>query len=486
VVSVDGHGWAGVTDANGNFDFGEVPPDTYTVTGEAPTANASQTLSAPAGATTQFILTAPRAHIAVHVQTPMGDPVKDVTVSVDGHGWAGVTDANGNFDFGEVPPDTYTVKGEKDNCIPNSQTLNAPVGAMTSFTLVMTPVTVTITLAQPVACPGHPLVITATGNPAGGTFAWTIAAPAADLVDAAGNSVRAGDTVNLRGFQGDPATGNIPTQTATISVTYTLASGQKATASQNVTIHEIKFAVTNNTINQSPTTVVESAAVLKVTFGAAATMSTDPQVEIQLDASCPRKADCASNHRVAWLQTVWTFVSDKRYTHTLSHKTPAMPVRDALPGAPFPFYDAPTVFTGDKDKETAHHEDSPGTSADWTDPRGAAPAPPPAKNRQLRQVVRTESFTAWLVVQNIEWAAHDLAGSFAFVGNFDWSMGITLAVDTSQAVGSRATPQTAAPTVPASITTGKGGNAPNLAAPVANTTTNDPAILHIDPAPELP
>ena len=133
-VSVDGHGWSGVTDANGDFDFGEVPPDTYTVTGELTSGNISQTLNAPAGASTLFTLTAPMAQIAVHVQTPTGDPVKDVTVSVDGHGWSGVTDANGDFNFGEVPPDTYTVTGE----FPSgniSQTLNAPQGTSTQFTL---------------------------------------------------------------------------------------------------------------------------------------------------------------------------------------------------------------------------------------------------------------------------------------------------------------------------------------------------------------
>lgn len=427
---------------------------------------------------------APKAHIAVHVQTTKGDPVKDVTVSVDGQGWAGVTDADGNFDFGDVPPGTYTVKGEKDTFVPSSQTQNAPAGASTQYKLVMDPITVTITLAQPVACPGHPLGITATGNPSGGTFAWTISAPAADLVDGGGASVRAGATVNLRGFSPDTTTGNIPAQTASISVTYTL-SGQKATANQDVTIHEIKFVVTNDTINSSPTTVVESAALLTVTFGAAATMSTDPQVEIQLDATCPRKADCAANHQVGWLQTVLTFVSDQRYTHTLIHKTPAMPVRDALPGAPAPFYSAPTPFTADKDKETAHHEDSPGTRAAWTDPRAASPSPPPAKNKQLRQVTRTESFTAWLVVQNIEWATHDPDNAFAFPGHFDWSMGVTLAVDTTQAVGSRATPATTPPTVPAKISTGKGGTSPNLKAPVANDTTNAAAVLHIDPAPGI-
>ena len=39
-------------------------------------------------------------------------------------------------------------------------------------------VTVAIELPQPVACPGHPLPIRATGSPAGGTYAWSVSGAA--------------------------------------------------------------------------------------------------------------------------------------------------------------------------------------------------------------------------------------------------------------------------------------------------------------------
>jgi hypothetical protein len=77
----------------------------------------------------------------VHVQSTDGSPIAGVTVSVDGKGWDGVTDADGNFDFGDVPADTYTVTGQKD-CFgpaPVSQTLDAPAGVSTQYQLVLTP-----------------------------------------------------------------------------------------------------------------------------------------------------------------------------------------------------------------------------------------------------------------------------------------------------------------------------------------------------------
>lgn len=58
-VSVDGKNWSSFTDNSGNVDFGDVPVDTYTVTAEVGSAKASQTLSAPANATTQFLLKIP-------------------------------------------------------------------------------------------------------------------------------------------------------------------------------------------------------------------------------------------------------------------------------------------------------------------------------------------------------------------------------------------------------------------------------------------
>jgi hypothetical protein len=77
------------------------------------------------------------AHIAVHVQTKAGDPIQGVTVSVDGLPLSGPTDKDGNLDFGNVPPNTYTVKGQKSGLTPASQQQTAPANVLTKFTLVM-------------------------------------------------------------------------------------------------------------------------------------------------------------------------------------------------------------------------------------------------------------------------------------------------------------------------------------------------------------
>jgi hypothetical protein len=345
-----------------------------------------------------------------------------------------------------------------------------------------TTVTVVINLSQPVACPGHPLAIQAVGTPSGGTYAWSISGGTAALVDGAGAPIAAGPDVNLRAFQADDATGKIPAQTATVTVTYTHPNGT-ATASKPVPIHKIDFEVTDTNITGGVTQVTESAAGAR--FGNAAgvaTMSTDPKVKIKLDPSCPRKADCAANHRVGWLQTMLTTDLRLRWRHTLISWAAPMPIRDIITGAPtFPFYFWVQAFTADNDTQTAHHEDSPGNyTVPWTDSRPTAPAPPPALNGQLRQVFFGDSFNAWLVVQNIEWSAHDLPGSFAYQKNFSWSCRLDFAVDTTQAVGSRCTP-TSNPAIINAMSNGKGGSSPNLAAPVYNssvaaTTTAEPAI----------
>jgi carboxypeptidase family protein len=150
-VSTD-QGQTGTTGPDGVYDFGEVPPGTYTVSGQkdnygppgGTTAGPnSDSRAAAAGTSTQFelVLDPIGAEMSVHVQTPDGSAVEGVTVSVDGKGWSGVTDKDGNFDFGQVPPDTYTVKAEKDgyDLTSASQTQNVPVNASTQFTIVLTP-----------------------------------------------------------------------------------------------------------------------------------------------------------------------------------------------------------------------------------------------------------------------------------------------------------------------------------------------------------
>jgi hypothetical protein len=190
-VSVAELGLSGITGADGVYDFGEVAPGTYTVSGQkdaySPSAGnasspASQSLPAPAGTSTQYQLKLdPGARMAVLVQQTDGTPVQGVTVSVDGKGWSGVTDASGNFDFGVVPPDTYTVTAQ-GNCpsppppSPISQTQPVPQGASTQFKLVLPPADFDLTAPCRILKPGGNSVQMSVsekpGNPAG-TYTWT-------------------------------------------------------------------------------------------------------------------------------------------------------------------------------------------------------------------------------------------------------------------------------------------------------------------------
>ena len=221
-----------------------------------------------------------------------------------------------------------------------------------------------------------------------------------------------------------------------MTVVYTYTNGQTANAHQDITIHKIDFVVTNNAITAGVIGPQKSAT--GVTIGPSPgnrEIVTDPKVEIQLDASCRRKAACAGNHHVGWLQTMQSSDLRIRYRDSLLTwgLSPAAPIRDSLcprtsgptcGAATFPFYGANTAFAADRDKQTAHHEDSPNLPATWADPRSGAPTPPatvpPAVNPQLRQMFFNDTFTAWLVVQNREWSVHDMNTSFAFLRNFDW------------------------------------------------------------------
>ena len=401
------------------------------------------------------------------------NPIPGATVDIAGPdaSTGNAVDGSGVVQKKAIKPGAYTATAKNTGY--TTETGNATVNSNATGTIEikLRPITVTIKLGQAVACPGHPLDITATGDPAGGSYAWTISAPAADLVDAAGTSTRAGNVINLRGFQPDTGTGNIPAQTAAITVAYTYTNGEKATANQSVTIHEIKFVVTNDAITAGVIGPQETGAGVTIGPGAGnREIVTDPQVEIQLDASCPRKAACAGNHRVGWLQTMLS--SDLRIRYRDSLLTwglvPPAPIRDAFATATFPFYSTVTSFSADRDKRTAHHEDSPNLPAGWTDPRPSAPPPPPPVNRQLRLMFFNDTFTAWLVVQNVEWSLHDMNNSFAFLRNFNWSAHLDITVDTTKAVGSRCTPASANVVAPANPATGKGGSSPVLTAPIAN------------------
>ena len=217
-----------------------------------------------------------------------GAPISGASVDIAG---PEASAGNSSGSQGEVKkhgitPGAYSATAKKTGYTTESGSATVNSNTTAKIEIKLTLITVKITLSQPVACPGHPLSITATGDPAGGTYAWTITAPAAALVDGAGAPVSTGPSVNLRGFQADTGTGNIPAQTASISVTYTYTNGEKANDKKDVTIHKIDFVVTNDAITAGVIGPQETAA--GVTIGPSAgnrEIVTDPKVEIQLDSS---------------------------------------------------------------------------------------------------------------------------------------------------------------------------------------------------------
>lgn len=353
-------------------------------------------------------------------------------------------------------------------------------------------VTVKINLwAGAVACPGHSHEIRAVGDPPGGTFSWSVSGEGATLVDIGGNPTNTGPRIWLRSFNPNNNGGFIPEQKARVSVTYTHPRG-KATDRKDVKIHKIDFSVTNKKMSAMRTGAQEAAASVTLwNFGATSEMSANPKVEIRLDASCPRKTLCAQNHRVGWLQTMLTNDRRIRYYDTLITWTAPMPIRDVWdPDSLPPFYHGPFVmtFAADRDKKTAHHEDSPSLPASWTDPRPVPPLSPTTPAwlrpspllRVLRQMFFSNSFTAWLVVQNIEWAGHDMPKSFVYLGNLDWSIHLDVAVDTKKAVGSRCKPKSRKVKA-GKLKKGKGGRNPSLKTPFFNTSQTSSTA----PAPPL-
>jgi hypothetical protein len=76
------------------------------------------------------------ADIAVHVQDPLGNPVSGASVEVIENGLSGTTDSNGDHDFGNVPPGSYTVKATLQTATA-SLTQNAPSGTTTQYILTL-------------------------------------------------------------------------------------------------------------------------------------------------------------------------------------------------------------------------------------------------------------------------------------------------------------------------------------------------------------
>jgi hypothetical protein len=347
----------------------------------------------------------------------------------------------------------------------------APVGNVSA----PPPPIVTIKLSSPVACPGHPLQIDAIGLPGGGSYEWHVTG--AQLVDGSGNPTTTGATVFLRGYQTDNSNGSIPAQNTGVGVVYTCPQG-KAEDRKTVPIHKIDFVVTNDAVTAGQVTAVEDRSGVTIyndVRAGAADISTSPKVQIKIDPSCPRKDDCAKNHRVGWLQTMLTNDRRIRYNDTLVSVTCPMPIRDVWdPDGLRPFYQNLYVkpFAGDGDTQTAHHEDSPKMVCPWYDPRASASwiGPRAPATSKLFQVFYANSFTAWLVVQNVEWSAHDNAGSYVYLRNFNWSAQLNIAVvDLTQDVGHICTPSYN-PVHVDPVQKGKGGSSPVLTAPFFNTT----------------
>jgi hypothetical protein len=166
-----------------------------------------------------------------------------------------------------------------------------------------------------------------------------------------------------------------------------------------------------------------------------------------------------------------------RYARALMTWTCPMPIRDVWhPDTQKPFYHAAFVlgFLSDGDTETAHHEDSPNLPATRYDPRPGAPG------GEIRQMFFSDSFTAWLVVQCVEWAQFDVPGSFVYLRHFDWSAQLNVTVDTSKHVGSWCSPASN-PVHIGDVGVGMGVTPPNLKDPFFNTSVRS----HIIPQPPI-
>jgi hypothetical protein len=321
---------------------------------------------------------------------------------------------------------------------------------------------VVIELAQAVACPGHALQINAKGSPAGGTYAWTV--EGAQLTDRSGRAADNGDTVYLRSFAPDNASGRIPETTAKVSVKYTHSNGS-ASASKEVTVHSIDFEVSGGKPRFSDLEAKEDSTRVFIEQRDAnvPTMNVDHQVKIRLGASCPRKQECVRNHRVGWLQDITAWEKSYRFRRRLVQwkLLEGPPIRDALSDDYSPFYAEPVAFDADGSAQV-NHSDSPAFGASWEDDRHDPPEASPLEN-----VVFKLGFTAWLAVQNREWIGRDATRSLVYLGNFDWSIDCVVTVVPRRPGGRRSKPQYFAPRLEA-IGKGQGARTPSFTEQNAN------------------
>ncbi len=348
-------------------------------------------------------------------------------------------------------------------------------------------VTVKITLwAGAVACPGHSHEIRAVGDPPGGTFSWSVSGGGATLVDIGGNPTNTGARIWLRCFQPNNNAGSIPEQKVQVSVTYTHPNGT-AKDTKSVIIHGIRFVVRNLRVKDNflVAELRENGLFLRTPSGLE-TIDTAPNVTIRHDGRCPRQADCARNHRVGWLQTIRTVRREGRWTNTLCTLNIPLPCRDAeWRDLNPPFYGDVHRFQGDGDTKKPSHKDGPGDANLYSDGRDGAPP-----QSALRKVSFRNSFTAWLAVQNIEWATHHLGQSFIFLRNFDWDFIFDVNVIWGQnparlPVVTGISPRRTRPRV-GRVQNGKGPRNPVLTGLRANAAAKQPNAVQCVAAPPLP
>jgi hypothetical protein len=414
-------------------------------------------------------------------------PIAGATVTVQGpfQTVSGTTDAStgasrGTVTFDPLIPDfKYVVVARNGSGFTQEMTVAyVPSGSESNpvkKTLKLTPVTVTLTLGLfTVACPGHPFQLDAKGTPADGDYTWSISGDG-QLRDSGGASpLTTGDRAFLVGYLPDNVNGKIPPKSATVSVTYSVRGGS-ASASQQVPIHGIDFVVTGNHVDGSIICAKEIDSGVNIgDDGLSNEILIAPFVQIKLgspDASnaCPRKDECAKNHRVGWLQTVTSWDAQGRYKDKVDPVPLPTPIRDGLPKKqdtkpPFALPNTVKIFLHDGDRQAAIHVDSPGAAWAWEEPFLVF------FSTELIHASFSASFTSWLVVQNIEWSSHDRDGSFVFLGNFDWSVALDFDVDTTQPVGKKCSKHLAPVNVPVppAFGTGKGSKSPVLGDPTAD------------------
>jgi hypothetical protein len=284
--------------------------------------------------------------------------------------------------------------------------------------------------------------------PAAGKFSWRVIG--AELVNQAGAIARTGSTVYLRHYKPDPSAGVVPLAQVTVEVTYIHPRG-RAVARKIVQVHEVRFKVTKMQVQTSPLRVSWNSVFLHLNSDQPNKLvAAKPEVQIFL-GSCPRGSACAPNFRVGWLQTLRSSLKEVLYTQTsVSYSVPT-PIRDAAAGVdPFPFFGrAAPAFRKNGDRLSVSFEDPPGYSATWDDPRSGAAK----KKHQLQSMLYASEFSTWLVVQNIAFGKHHLAGSFTYLCTFNWS--VSHRVKTRPTMPRSGSASGLAPTL-SKVTTGKG------------------------------